>query len=102
MRTTAARTMWCRHRRTYSPVAPAPDLCSARARGIGRGATRAHFRPACRVACQAAGEERIEREPAPDQGVVLGHPGGTPGGQDFSLFINTLKFNLSGTILAFG
>ena len=36
MRTTTARTMRCRDRRTYSPVAPAPDLHSARASGIGR------------------------------------------------------------------
>jgi hypothetical protein len=33
---------------------------------------------------------------------VSRHPGDRPLGQDFSLFINTLKLNLSGIILAFG
>jgi hypothetical protein len=78
MRTTTARTMRCRDRRTYSPVAPAPDLCSARARGIGRGAACAHFRRACRVAYRAAVEARIEREAVPAHMVVLRHPGGRP------------------------
>jgi hypothetical protein len=33
--------------------------------------------------------------------MVSRHPGDRPAGQDFSLFINTLKLNLSGIILAF-
>ena len=37
-----------------------------------------------------------------DQKIVPRHPGDHPTGQGFSLFINTLKFNRSGTILAFG
>ena len=36
------------------------------------------------------------------QKIVPRHPGDYPTGQGFSLFINTLKFNRSGTILAFG
>jgi hypothetical protein len=76
MRTTTARTMRCRGRRTYSPVAPAPDLCSARARGMAGAPPALTSGRLAGVACHAAGEERIERAPAPDQGVVLGHPGG--------------------------
>ena len=37
-----------------------------------------------------------------DQKMVSRHPGDCPSGQGFSLFINTLKFNRSETILAFG
>jgi hypothetical protein len=37
-----------------------------------------------------------------DQKIVPRHPGDCPTGQGFSLFINTLKFNRSETILAFG
>ena len=33
--------------------------------------------------------------------MVSGHPGDRPTGQGFSLFINTLKINRSGIILAF-
>ena len=53
------------------------------------------------MACRAAGAARIERGGGAGSHGGAQAPRGPPGGQDFSLFINTLKFNLSGTILAF-
>jgi len=78
MRTTIVRTMRCRGRRMHSPVAPAPDLCSARARGIGWAAASLTsgglagwlvVRPVRRGSSVAA---------APAHMVVLRHPGGRP------------------------
>lgn len=62
MRTTIVRTMRSRGRRTHSPVAPGPDLCSACARGIARAP------PALTSGGLAA----------PAHMVVLRHPGGRP------------------------
>ena len=65
--------------------------------------SKAPLRPgACAGGAVEVVERACNRGSFADQKMVPRHPGDCPPGQGFSLFINTLKFNRSGTILAFG
>ena len=72
------RPMRARNRAPFSPLA----------RGLRRAALRQPLEPAVTARTFATK-------------VVSRHPGDLPAGQDLSLFINTLKINRSGIILAF-